>query len=86
MDLDEYISIVLSKPTSSAATSNDVKMLKVLQVNLHHSRTNKATLCIKEINHVLIQESWVVKGRISGLGIYNELVTTTVTPTAEDAV
>lgn len=45
--------------------------MKVLQVNMHHCKTATATLqkyVMKEGLAVVLIESWLVKGRISGLG------------------
>jgi len=43
--------------------------LRVLQVNLHHSRAASAALCVaaKNCDVALIQESWTYKGVIKGL-------------------
>jgi hypothetical protein len=44
--------------------------VRVLQVNLHHSRAASAALCIamKRCDVALIQEPWTFKGAIKGLG------------------
>lgn len=48
-------------------------VLKVIQINLHHSKAASATLChlcIKNnIDIALIQEPWVHKGRVRGLNM-----------------
>ena len=43
--------------------------LKVLQVNLHHSRAASAALCVamRNCDVALIQEPWIYKGEIRGL-------------------
>jgi hypothetical protein len=45
------------------------RRMRVLQVNLHHSRTASAALCvaIKTCDVALIQEPWTFKGVIRGL-------------------
>jgi hypothetical protein len=43
--------------------------IKILQVNLHHSRAASAALCVATRNcyFTLIQEPWAYKGEIKGL-------------------
>jgi hypothetical protein len=43
--------------------------LRVLQVNLHHSRVALAALCVamRKYDDALIQEPWTYKGEIKGL-------------------
>ena len=43
--------------------------LRVLQVNLHHSRAASAALCVamRNCDVALIQEPWTYKGEIKGL-------------------
>jgi hypothetical protein len=50
-------------------TSNTQKM-RVLQVNLQHSREALAALCVtmRRCDVALIQEPWTYKGKIKGLG------------------
>ena len=52
--------------------------LKVLQVNLQHSKAASAALChcvtSQNIDIVLIQEPWLVKGRVAGLNGQGELI------------
>lgn len=47
-------------------------MLKVVQINLHHSKAASATFCqffaANQFDLALIQEPWLHRGRISGLG------------------
>jgi hypothetical protein len=44
-------------------------MLRVLKVNLHHSRAPSAALCVamKNCDVALIQEPWTYKGEVKGL-------------------
>jgi hypothetical protein len=43
--------------------------LRVLQVNLHHSKAASAALCVvmKNCDVALVQEPWTYKGVIKGL-------------------
>jgi hypothetical protein len=46
----------------------EIQRLRVLQVNLHHSRVASAALCtaIRYCDVALIQEHWTYKGKIKG--------------------
>ena len=48
-------------------------MVKLVQINLHHSRAACATLCAYMSKHLidvaLVQEPWTYKGLIRGLGL-----------------
>jgi hypothetical protein len=46
-----------------------IQVMKVLQINLHHSRATSAALCVamKNCDVALIQEPWTYKGEIKGL-------------------
>ena len=51
--------------------------MRVLKVNLHHSRVASAALCVpmKTCDVALIQEPWTYKGAIKGLkGVGGELI------------
>jgi hypothetical protein len=49
--------------------TRNVQRMRVLQVNLYHSRAASATLCVvmKRCDVALIQEPWTYKGEIKGL-------------------
>jgi hypothetical protein len=51
-------------------------MMRILQVNFHHSRAASAALCAatKKCDAALIQEPWTYKGEIKGLGEVGEEV------------
>lgn len=51
-------------------------MLRVVQINLHHSRAASAALCklMEGIDIALVQEPWVVRGKVCGLGPKGELI------------
>jgi hypothetical protein len=46
-----------------------IQVMRVLQINLHHSRVALAALCVamKNCDVALIQEPWPYKGEINGL-------------------
>jgi hypothetical protein len=49
--------------------TREIQRLRVLQVNLHHSRAASAALCpaMRYCDVALIQEPWTYKGKIKGL-------------------